>query len=135
MNVIKRSLATLALGSLLAACGAVSGTALPASGRVAGHVTVRVCGGANRETQAGCQTYPSPGVELAFTDAHRAYTSRATADLNGAYGISLAAGRYEVTIEPGDSAGPRLDHAPPRFVTVAAGKTLTADFAYTVQLL
>ena len=132
--MVKRTLAALALGSLLAGCGAVSGTALPTPGRVVGHVTVRACGGANRD-QAGCQAYPSPGVQLAFTDAHGAYTSRATSDQNGGYAINLPGGRYQVTIEPGDSAGPRLDHGPPQFVTVVAGKTLTADFAYTVQLL
>jgi hypothetical protein len=135
MKVIKRTLAAVALGTVLAGCGAVGGTSSPSPGRVVGHVTVRVCGGANREYQAGCQAYPSPGVTLAFTDALGAHGSQATSDRSGGYAVNLPAGRYEVTIEPGDSAGPRLDHGPPQFVTVTAGKTLTADFAYTVQLL
>lgn len=136
MNVIKRTLTAIALGWILVGCGAVNGTASPTTGRVAGHVTVRVCGGANRENQAGCQVYPSPGVTIAFSDALGTHGSRATSDPAGSYAINLPAGRYEVTIEPGDPAGPsRFDQGPPRFVTVVAGKTLTADLAYTIQLL
>lgn len=133
--MLERTLAAVALGWILAACGAANGTASPTTGRVTGHVTVRVCGGANREQQAGCQAYPSPGVTIVFSGALGTPAPQITSDQTGGYALNLPAGRYEVTLEPGDTAGPRLDHGPPRFVTVVAGKTLKVDFGYTVQLL
>ena len=135
MKVMKRTLATIVLGFVLTGCAAFTGTSSPSSGRLAGHVTVRACGGANTENQTGCQPHPSPGVTLVFKEAASGRLSHTTTDATGGYAITLSPGSYEVTIQPGDSLGTMRDHGPPRQVTVVAGKTTTADFAYTIQLL
>jgi uncharacterized protein YceK len=132
---MKRALAAIAAGLVLSGCGALTHTAAPTSGRVAGHVTVRVCGGANTENQTGCQAHPSPGVTLAFKEAASGRLSHATTDATGGYAITLSPGSYEVTIQPGDSVGTMRRSGPPGQVTVVAGKTVAADFGYTIQLL
>jgi len=133
--VKKRALAGIAIGLVLSGCGAIINSAGPTSGRVAGHVTVRACGGANTENQTGCQAHPSPGVKLAFKETASSQISYATTDAAGAYNITLPAGNYEVTLQPGDTPWTTGDHGPPRKLTVVAAKTVTADFGYTIQLL
>jgi hypothetical protein len=56
-----------------------------------------------------------------------------TTDSSGSYRINLGPGTYTVRVSgPGDQAGVLGD---PREVVVAAGKTVTADFVDTIQLL
>jgi hypothetical protein len=132
--VVNRALALLALALVLSGCSFGLKPAGATTGRVGGHVTVRVCGGANTENQSGCQAHPSPGVTLAFKEAASGRLSQATTDASGAYAITLSPGSYEVTLQPGDALGKR-GNGPPRQVTVIAGKAVTADFGYTIQLL
>jgi len=132
---MKRAFATIAIGLVLSGCGALTHTAAPTSGRVAGHVTVRACGGANTENQTGCQAHPSPGVTLAFKQVAGGDISFATTDAGGAYAITLPPGDYLVSPRDASSLGPMRRWGGPNVVTVRAGKTMTADFVYTIQLL
>lgn len=135
MNVIKRTLTSVALGLILSGCAAISETSSPVSGRVAGHVTVRACGGANTENQNGCKPQPAAGVTLAFKDRASALISRATTDSTGAYSIKLSPGSYDVTLRPGGGQGLGRYGGQSKQVIVLPGKTVTADFGYTIQLL
>jgi len=56
-----------------------------------------------------------------------------TTDASGSYRIDLKTGTYTVRAAgPGDQVG---GLAGAREVVVVAGKTVTADFVYTIQLL
>jgi hypothetical protein len=61
--------------------------------------------------------------------------SFATTDAGGAYSITLPPGDYLVSPKDASSLGPARRWAGPNVVTVGAGKTITADFGYTIQLL
>ena len=56
-----------------------------------------------------------------------------TTDSSGSYRIDLKPGTYTVRASgPGDQTG---DLGGGRQVVITAGKTVTADFVYTIQLL
>jgi hypothetical protein len=70
-------------------------------------------------------------VTLTFTKAGS--DQAVTTDSSGSYRIDLKPGTYMV-----QASGPRKPAgglASPRQVVVTAGKTVTADFVYTIQLL
>jgi hypothetical protein len=132
--MLKRVLLAVALGVTMSACAGAPG-AVPATGRVTGHVTSRACGGAAQENQAACRFHPAPGVALAFKQAASGDISFATANASGAYAITLPPGDYVVTYKNPASLGPISGSGGSRRVTVNAGKTVVADFSYTLQLL
>jgi len=85
--------------------------------------------------QTSCPTHPYAGVTLTFTPTQAGTGSdqAVTTDSSGSYRIDLKPGTYNVRPSgPGDQAG---GLGGPRKVAVAAGKTVTADFVYTIQLL
>ena len=146
--MLPRPLLACLLAALLSACSAGTGAFGPATGTVAGHVQLRACGGANRPEQTGCPTRPEADVTLTFqlTSAPgNASGTRVTTDANGAYRVDLAPGTYSVKFA--GSAGSPLPQSfsngqgafggfsGPRQVIVTAGKTVTADFVYTIQML
>jgi hypothetical protein len=130
-----RALVACVLATVLAGCGAGPTLFGPSTGTVTGHVQLRACGGANRPGQTSCPTHPYAGVTLAFTLAPAAGTGSdqaVTTDSSGSYRIDLKPGTYSVRASgPGDQAGSLGG----RQVVVTAGKTVTADFVYTIQLL
>jgi hypothetical protein len=73
-------------------------------------------------------------VTLTFTPlAGTAPQQAATTDSSGSYHIDLTPATYTVRASgPGAKTG---GLGGPRQVVVAAGKTVTADFVYTIQLL
>jgi Carboxypeptidase regulatory-like domain len=137
------------IGCLLAigVSGCAGGPALfgPSTGTVTGHVTLRACGGAYRAEQAGCPAQPLAGATVAFRLTSGGDTSARTVvtDAGGAYRVELAPGVYTVTLTsighgPAALSPPAIAPAvgsAPRQVTVVAGKTVTADFTYTIQLM
>ena len=80
--------------------------------------------------------HPYAGVTLMFslTSATTTVTGHAvTTDSSGSYRIDLEPGTYTVRASrQGDQTG---GLAGPREVVVAVGRTVTADFVYTIQLL
>ncbi len=143
--MVKRALFGCLLVIALSACAAGPAIFGPSTGTVTGHVTLRACGGAYRPGQAGCAVRPLAGAGVSFeiVPANGKGSERtAVTDANGAYSITVAPGIYAVTttLKPqelpaiaGAATVPGL--ASPRQVTVVAGKTVTADFTYTIQLL
>jgi hypothetical protein len=130
-----RALVACLLAAVLAGCGAGPSLFGPSTGTVTGHVQLRACGGAYRQGQTSCPTHPYSGVTLRFTLASAAATASdqaITTDSSGSYRIDLKPGTYSVRASgPGDQAG----SIGPRELVVTAGKTVTADFVYTIQLL
>lgn len=138
------------LGCLLAIglSGCAAGPALfgPSTGTVAGHVGLRACGGAYRPGQAGCPAQPLSGATISFRlTSGNGTPSEPTAvtDTSGAYRVRLATGTYTVWLSS-SGQGPQVFSPPAivpgvgtprRQVTVVAGKTVTADFTYTIQLV
>jgi hypothetical protein len=128
-----------ALSVVLSACSAGPALFGPQTGTVTGHVTSRACGGAYRLDQNPCQVSPRSGVQLRF--AAKGSSLKVTGvDNNGSYRIDLAPGSYAVTLETfGSSLSNGTDRRPrfagPSQITVSAGKTVTADFTETIQLL
>ena len=127
--MLSRALAACLLALSLCGCGT---PALPATGTVTGHVQVRACGGAYRPEQTGCPASPMRGAALTFQLIDSSSASTTTTDSSGAYRTDLKPGTYIVQVMEGSV---KRDLAGPRTVTVVAGKTLTADFIYTIQLL
>ncbi len=121
---------------VLAGCGAGPSLFGPSTGTVTGHVQIRACGGAYRPDQTGCPTHPYAGVTLTFTltpPVGKGSEKAVITDSNGSYRIDLAPGTYSVRAAgPGDQVGSLAES---RQVVVTAGKTVTADFVYTIQLL
>jgi Carboxypeptidase regulatory-like domain len=134
--MIPRTLVACVLATLLAGCGAGPSLFGASTGTVTGHVQIRACGGAYRPGQTTCPTHPYVGVTLTFslTPPTGAGSQKAvTTDSSGSYRIDLGPGTYTVRASgPGDQAG---GLGGPSQVGVAAGKTVTADFVYTIQLL
>ena len=126
-----RAIAVCLLALALAACAgpAILGRSV---GSVSGHVMVRACGGANREDQTGCPIQPLSGVTLSFKETNASSTATATIDSGGAYRIDLPPGTYMVSLS---NAAVHSPASGPHKVSVTAGKTATADFTYTIQLL
>jgi hypothetical protein len=131
-----RALIACLLVTVLGGCGAGPSLFGPSTGSVTGHVQLRACGGAYRAEQTACPTHPYAGVTLKFALSSAAQTGSepsVTTDSSGSYRIDLKPGTYTVRASgPGDPAG---GLGSPREVVVAAGKTDTADFVYTIQLL
>ena len=133
---------------LIGLSGCAAGPALfgPSTGTVTGHVWLRACGGAYRPDQAGCPAQPLSGATLSFrlTSGNGSSPAQtAVTETRGAYLVRLAPGTYTVWLSPtgqGTAGFPRPAIVPgvgagPRQVTVVAGKTVTADFTYTVELM
>jgi hypothetical protein len=143
--MLKRALFGCLLGIIVSACAAGPPILGPSTGTVSGHVSVRVCGGAYRTDQTGCPARPLTEAIVSFrlTSANGAAREQtAVTDASGAYTIKLAPGTYTVTLTAAwipvvgsSQASPVPARTVPRQVTVAAGKTVTADLTYTIQLL
>jgi hypothetical protein len=139
--MFQRALLAATLATILSACSAGSALAPPSTGTVTGHVQIRACGGAARPEQTGCPAHPDAGVVLTFLltpAAGKGSEKTVTTDANGAYRVVLAPGIY--TVHAASPSTPRNPVAPgtfggPQQVTVTAGKTITADFAYMIELL
>jgi hypothetical protein len=132
--MLKRALLGCLLVIVLSGCGAWPAIFGPSTGTVRGHVTVRACGGAYRPGQSGCTARPLAHavVTVRLTSGTGMPSEAATAtDATGNYIITrLPPGTYTVTLT---AATPVV--AAPRKVTVAAGKTVTVDFTWVVELL
>ena len=137
----------------LSGCAGGALLAAPSTGTVIGHVEVRICGGAYQIDQPPCQVRPDPGVILTFAPMSNADGStgslrHATTDAKGAYTISLPPGTYTVSAASpptsstkwlpqaiaNNALAPRAFSGPQR-VTVVAGRAVTADFTYLIELL
>jgi hypothetical protein len=120
----------------LAGCAAGPSPFGSSTGTIAGHVQIRACGGAYRPEQPTCSPHPYAGVTLTFSLTAPGSTGSdhtVTTDANGSYRIDLKPGTYTVRAAgPGDQAG-GLEG--PREIVVSAGKTVTADFVYSIHLL
>jgi Carboxypeptidase regulatory-like domain len=139
--MIRRTLFGCLLTAILSSCSAGTGMFGPSTGTVTGHVQIRACGGAARPQQTGCPTSPDAGVILTFLltpAAGKGSEKTVTTDPKGAYRVVLAPGTY--TVRVARPSTPVTQVAPGKFggpaeVTVTADKTVTADFAYTIELL
>jgi hypothetical protein len=131
-----RALIACLVVAVLAGCGGGPSLFGPSMGTVTGHVQIRACGGAFRPGQTTCPTHAYTGVTLTFTPTPptgAGSEKTVTTDSNGSYRIDLLSGTYAVRASgPGDQAG---GLGGPRQVVATAGKTVTADFVYTIQLL
>jgi Carboxypeptidase regulatory-like domain len=129
-----RALIACLVVTVLAGCGSGPSLFGPSTGTVTGHVQLRACGGAYHAGQTACPTHPYAGVTLTFAPlAGTEPEQAATTDSSGSYHIDLKPATYTVRASgPGNQAG---GLGGPRQVVVAAGKTVTADFVYTIQLL
>jgi hypothetical protein len=116
----------------LAGCGG-PGVLVPRStGTVTGHVMIRACGGAYRMQETPCATHAVTGATVTFHLIGTSTAAKATTDSTGAYRVDLQSGTYTVVVS-GVGAYSRANG--PRQVTVTAGKTVTADFTYAIELL
>ncbi len=127
--MLSRALVACLLAVSLCGCGAAGS---PATGTVTGHVQIRACGGAYRPEQTGCPARPMEGAALTFALIDGSSTSTTRTDSSGAYRIDLKPGSYRVQVVEGSA---KRGLAGPRTVMVVAGKTVTADFIDTIQLL
>ena len=126
-----RALIACLLATVLTGCGAGPSLSGPSTGTVTGHVQLQACGGAYRAEQTGCPMQPYADVTLTFsgTGSDQAVTT----DSSGSYRIELKPGTYTV-----QASGPRKPSGGvggPRQVVVTAGRTVTADFVFTIQML
>jgi hypothetical protein len=131
--MLKRALFGCLLAVVLSACAGGPAIFGPSTGTVSGHVSVRACGGAYRLDQPGCPTQPVAGARLSFRLAspNGTHSDRtATTDAAGAYTIALPPSNYTVTVTTTSNVSPK-----PRQVTVLAGKSVTVDFVYSIELL
>jgi len=143
MMLFRRALLAI-IAALLCGCAATPASLGPSSGTVTGHVMVRACGGAYRLDQNGCRVGPAEGAQVTFVLAGASQGATAITDASGAYRLTLKPGTYVVQIEPqgmtspvpaAGTAGSSRGYAGPKQVTVSAGRTVTADFTYTLELL
>jgi hypothetical protein len=141
--MLTRTLLASLLAIVLSACAAGPAIFGTSTGTVNGHVMLRACGGANLEGQSGCPTRPMAGATVSFrltatSGAPQEVT--AVTDATGAYSVKLAPGTYTMTLTAtsdgvlGSSHSSAVKTAS-RQVTVTAGKTVTADLTYIIQLL
>ena len=130
--MLRHAIAACLLGVILSACGIGTPASGKATGTVTGHVQIRACGGAYRPEETACPTQRAAGVglisRLATAPGNASETTVKT-DPNGAYRVNLPPGSYTVI------AAGRGGLDGPRQVVVSAGRTVTADFVYTIQLL
>src|ERR1700758_4998968 len=140
MMVPRRSLLAI-IATLLCGCAATPASFGPSTGTVSGHVMVRACGGAYRLDQNGCRVGPADGAQVTFMLAGSSERATASSDATGAYRLTLKPGTYDVQIEQrgmpspvpaAGNAGSSRGYAGPKQVTVSAGRTVTADFTYTI---
>jgi hypothetical protein len=140
-----RALLACLLAAVLCGCGAGAALFAPLTGTVTGHVQIRACGGANGTGASACQAQPYAGGALEFQltpPTGKGSDRVVTTDATGHYSIALAPGTWTVT-PVASASSQRLQRLPafagaiggPRQVTVTAGKTLTVDFAYTIELM
>jgi hypothetical protein len=140
-----RALVACLLAAVLCGCGAGAALVGPSTGTVSGHVLVRACGGANRTGASACQAQPYAGGALEFQltpPTGKGSDRLVTTDASGHYSIVLQPGTWTVT-PVASASSQQLPRLPafagaigvPRQVTVSAGKTLTVDFAYTIELM
>jgi hypothetical protein len=116
----------------LAGCGG-PGVLVPRStGTVTGHVMLRACGGAYRMPETPCSVRPVSGATLTFQLGGTSTSARTTTDSTGVYHVDLQPGTYLVAVT---GVGVYSRSNGPRQVTVTAGKTVTADFTYAIELL
>ena len=131
---------------VLMLCGCAAGPAIfrPSTGTVAGHVAIRACGGAYRMDQMGCRVNPAAAARLTFVPSDGSPSATGTTDLSGAYRVALKPGTYSVqlVLHTSGSPSPAIQRGTtsrgyigPKQVDVSAGKTVTADFTYTIELL
>ncbi len=130
--MLVRALVVCLLAASLCGCGAGTSPFASATGTVSGHVQTRACGGAYRPEQTGCPARPMVGAKVTFQLIDGSNASTTTTDSSGAYRIDLKPGTYMVQASEGPA---NSAPAGPRTVTVVPGKTVTADFIYTIQLL
>jgi hypothetical protein len=146
--MLRRTLIACILAATLSACGVGTAAFGPSTGTVAGHVQLRACGGPTRPEPSGCPSQPYSGVRLTFSQSPAAGTGSektVTTDSNGAYRIDLAPGTYTVSASAATAKSPNQSFADSqtvpggfgghREVVVTAGKTVKADFVYTIQLM
>ena len=131
--MISRALIACLLAAALSGCAAGASLFGPSSGTATGHVQIRGCGGVNRPDQTACQVQPMVGATLTFQLVDRSSSTTTTTDSAGAYRIDLKPGTYTVQATQKDSA--KIDFSGQTTVTVIAGKTVTRDFTYTIQLM
>jgi len=131
--MLSRALIGCVLAAILSGCGGGASFFGPGTGTVAGHVTIRACGGAYRPEQTGCPPQPMAGAKLTFQSIDSASASTIITDSTGAYRIDLKPGTYRV--KPAEGVPAKHGFVGPSTVAVVAGKTVTADFTYTIQLL
>lgn len=143
-----------ALAVTLSGCAASAAAFGPPMGTIAGHVSVRACGGAYKSPDLGgtpCQPRPAPGVTVTLDRQGGGQKLTAITNADGAYSIKVPVGRY--TVQVGRSAGGKQPPLPaadsrafadramamslvgPKTVTVANGQTVTADFIIIYNLL
>jgi hypothetical protein len=139
MGRFTRALMTIAMACLVSGCAAGPALFGSQTGTVTGHVTLRACGGAHRADQNGCHVGPAEGVELIFSDGSQQGRTVRT-DAGGNYHTELAPGSYRVLVgfkNPGlaQASGSSPRFSGPSTVSVTAGKTVTADFTGTIELL
>ena len=144
--MLKRALFVCLLAIALGGCAGGPALFGPSTGTVTGHVTMRACGGAYRPEQPGCSARAMAGAMVSFrlVSGNGTPTAQtAVTDGSGAYTVKLAPGTYAVSL---DSTGYDAQASPhpavvpgigvaPRQVTVLAGKTVTADFSWTIHLM
>jgi hypothetical protein len=143
MMVLRRALLAI-IAALMCGCGATPAGFGPSTGTVTGHVMMRDCGGAYRLDQNGCRVGPADGAQVSFVLAGSSERVTAGTDASGAYRLTLKPGPYNVQIEQqgmtspvpaAGNAGASHGYAGPKQITVSAGRTVTADFTYTIELL
>jgi hypothetical protein len=142
--MLQRSIVLAMAATLLTGCAAGPALFGQSIGAVSGKVSLRSCGGANREGQPACRVAAAAGAHLTFKAASGGAADAKT-DAQGGYRVELKPGSYTVTVTLSSSKAPLpagfADNLPyrgyagPKVVTVVAGKTVTADFTYTIQLL
>ena len=130
-----------ALAGLVSGCA--GGPAVPEAqtGTVTGHVILRTCGGAYRVDQNGCHVTPGSGVTLKFSQSSSFYSRSVKVDADGAYRIGLTSGTYSVSLTTpyggslSNSPAPMPHFSGPTGIVVSPGKTVTADYTETIELL
>ena len=145
--MFSRALIACLLAIALTACGAGPAVLGPATGTVSGHLQLRACGGAYRPEQTACPTSPMVGATLGFELLGSASPATITTDSAGAYRIDLNPGTYRVRLMEGaafradygaaftDSQAAGSGFAESRTVTVVAGKSVTEDFIFAIQMM
>lgn len=132
--MFRRVLVACLVVTVLAGCGSGPSLFGTSTGTVSGHVQLRACGGAYLDGQTACPSHPYAGVTLTFTPLSGTDKEQtATTDSSGSYHIDLKPGTY--TVRASARGGQAGSSGGPRQVVVTAGKTVTADFVVTINLL